>query len=491
MDPVDAADPGHSSGERMDAADDPPRPRAETDAEKASASEGEDLEDDEGRDVNKHVYVGFTAPVQDAEERALLGSARMFASKVGGRPAWLVPEADKIPSASSLVCESCSGADGLDTDLEREPMRMLLQIYAPLDDAAFHRILYLFVCRRAGCQRGRGSFKVFRQQLPRRNPFYAFDYEPPSVQDVLAENQQREGRNVHLCCVCGILARSKCALCKRAWYCSKFCQLDDWKRLGHKELCGKEADPQSSCKDARAEILSERLFPLLRIEVEQAFSALPLASAAPVGTMQDADDNEFLNKEEAKSHSAPSRDAESNQASKNNDVGAQATPIAADSHMVRFQQAVESDPDQAIRYYSWSSIDNEDKDGPDVYPVEPLWMHTEHVLNFLPPACERCTGSRRLEFQVMPQLIYFIEESVELPEKRSEDEHDQVLCTNAEEDPDASQQAALYSMASALSKQGVIEFGTLVVYTCANSCTGDGLAPEYVFHQPPPSHLPF
>ena len=37
------------------------------------------------------------------------------------------------------------------------------------------------------------------------------------------------------CEECGALATQRCSRCKMAWYCSRDCQLRQWKK--HKELC--------------------------------------------------------------------------------------------------------------------------------------------------------------------------------------------------------------------------------------------------------------
>ncbi|CAD7926257.1 unnamed protein product [Amoebophrya sp. A120] len=93
-----------------------------------------------------------------------------FPSKIGGKPAWLVPE--NYPT--DLTCARCGSR-----------MRFLLQIYASREDAspaAFHRMLYVFTCRVCPDQ-----FRCFRAQLPRLNPYYLPDNPNnfPSVSHVM------------------------------------------------------------------------------------------------------------------------------------------------------------------------------------------------------------------------------------------------------------------------------------------------------------------
>ncbi|TNJ26580.1 MYND finger domain-containing protein [Giardia muris] len=45
-------------------------------------------------------------------------------------------------------------------------------------------------------------------------------------------------RVLPVCAVCNRVAQNRCSRCKEAWYCSRKCQVTDWKR-GHKEACGK------------------------------------------------------------------------------------------------------------------------------------------------------------------------------------------------------------------------------------------------------------
>uniref|UniRef100_A0A915MDM3 Programmed cell death protein 2 C-terminal domain-containing protein n=1 Tax=Meloidogyne javanica TaxID=6303 RepID=A0A915MDM3_MELJA len=90
--------------------------------------------------------------------------------KVGGFPAWLNPVT--IPQSEDLECLVC-----------RSPMAFLLQIYCTNSSEpshAFHRVLYLFACRK-GCADPNDSsnFSVFRCQLPRDNQFYSFDGPTP------------------------------------------------------------------------------------------------------------------------------------------------------------------------------------------------------------------------------------------------------------------------------------------------------------------------
>ena len=109
--------------------------------------------DDSGDDSEPIVRLGF---LEDPEEYHLL-QPRFFPSKVGGRPAWLNPQS--IPTSAQLQCGFCGRTlqfllQACSTEFRNSQSRLLIcwQIYAPgKDDAAFHRSLFVFVCRNADC----------------------------------------------------------------------------------------------------------------------------------------------------------------------------------------------------------------------------------------------------------------------------------------------------------------------------------------------------
>ncbi len=88
------------------------------------------------------VELGFLEPLaEDSAPHLEPGDEEGWdGGKAGGRPVWLSP--GPPPDRSAVVCGSCSG-----------PLRLLVQVYAPVDDvpAAFHRELYLLLCRSPEC----------------------------------------------------------------------------------------------------------------------------------------------------------------------------------------------------------------------------------------------------------------------------------------------------------------------------------------------------
>ena len=89
--------------------------------------------------------------------------SRFFPSKIGGKPAWL--NLRDLPKKEQIACDYC-----------KDPCIFLCQVYAPYeeDNKAFHRTLYLFICKNLDCCKTNksGNLKVFRSQLEKFNEFY-------------------------------------------------------------------------------------------------------------------------------------------------------------------------------------------------------------------------------------------------------------------------------------------------------------------------------
>lgn len=267
-------------------------------------------------------------------------------------------------------------------------MRFLLQLYCPLENvqSSFHRSLCIFVCREADCS----GCKVIRSQLLRENEFY------PSVYDENAEpGEEALGRQ---CVLCSLKASKVCGQCSVASYCSRTCQQADW-RLGHKSCCGTlESDELRQRRTqwlfSQHELVLEAEEDLVNVETES-------IKVVTKGTMQDASTEEL----------------------------GEDTFNKVDPDLVHFQTQVARAPRQSVRYQLRGDI---------------LWPFQENKLTIPPPDCHLCGSRRVFEFQVLPQLLYFLHI----------------------EDRD-------------------VDFATLAVYTCEKSCPVEGYVDEYIYRQPP------
>ena len=97
--------------------------------------------DDDDSDFESEEYTNVQLGLADGP---LEGDdeANPLVSRIGGRPAWLPLQADKLPPASEVQCAYCT-----------QPMQLLVQIFAPLDDSAYDRNLFVWGCARPQCQR--------------------------------------------------------------------------------------------------------------------------------------------------------------------------------------------------------------------------------------------------------------------------------------------------------------------------------------------------
>ena len=123
----------------------------------AARSDDSESEDDEGTDT----LLGFAVEPSGSLLRD------QFRSQLGGLPPWLDPV--HLPLTSELTCRE-SGM----------PLRFVMQLYAATgtdDPLNFHRSIYLFISPQGTLLSRPGAVRAFRCQLPRVNPYYAF--EPP------------------------------------------------------------------------------------------------------------------------------------------------------------------------------------------------------------------------------------------------------------------------------------------------------------------------
>ena len=351
-----------------------------------------------------------------------------FLSQVGGAPAWLTPR--HLPHAQP--CPTCG-----------DVMKFLLQIYAPWEEKqdTFHRNIYLFTCARATCLKQTKDPKktknaaavAYRNQLPRNNPYHA--------QDACQQAKHRyRGQVDETCEWCNTwLGNKTCGGCKTKKYCSKQHQIEHWKH-GHKHQCkdGKQKHDANTRTEAfphwnEWELVVE---PEINPDNEQVDDGTDRGDEAR-STSQPSDDDEAQ-----VDHSPAPKKPNGNENAhlerlvaayegkklEGKDPGEAITADDVNSieisrehqHLADVQARMALAPDQCVRYCRG-------------HDEEILWMglrgkiRTDDV-----PRCARCGGKRKFEFQVMPQMLSY-------------------LGVNDEQ-------------------EDATDWGTLVVYTCENSC---------------------
>lgn len=353
--------------------------------------------------------------------------------KVGGFPAWLNPAT--VPQSAQLECANCGS-----------PMGFLLQIYCtdPQDPPhAFHRVLYVFVCRKGECSRTNdaSNFAVFRAQLPRQNSFYSpVEALRPSLVGQVPDPFYDANIYAQLCTVCGCRAGKRCAKCSKRMYCSREHQIIDWKSA-HKEECG-----SSEQKEFSALTSPEKL--ALRQKHAASFReyGMEMCVADASGSSEesdDEDDDEEDGATEEKEVEAGKLREEDRRKIREYEELAKASGINSkeleglkesrqDAAFRRFSQALEQEPDQVLRYQRGG---------------QPLLATDFSPAPLNVPDCPICEQPRQFECQLMPHLLTII-------------------------DVDSVQESSL-------------DWATLLIYTCRANCPipEDGYAREWVFKQ--------
>ncbi|KAI7878641.1 hypothetical protein K492DRAFT_170670 [Lichtheimia hyalospora FSU 10163] len=295
-------------------------------------------------------------------------TADTFPSKSGGKPAWLNPET--LLEAEQVTCRNCE-----------QPMILLLQLYTPEDQPAeaFHRMIYVFGCKDGGCikQDWTGSFKVFRSQLPRENPYYP----PPEDEqddDVAIDFSPKSFTPPKQCVICGLAANKMCGKCHSAHYCSRQHQLVDWNSCRHKDYCNENKDTS----DLRA----SRLFPEKEIVSEAE------------GRGEDGEEEDAQKAHTASQQEGGTISGETALALRGDETY-EDSKVDVDDAFLKFQIKIGLYPDQVLRY------ERVEYDMPD---REPLWVQGGCKPSLVPD-CELCGGPRTFEFQILSTLINYLD----------------------------------------------------------------------------------
>ena len=357
----------------------------------------EEIDVDE-EDVVVDVSCGLLEPVSDPAD-VVPGA---LPSKVGGKPAWLIPE--HLPPPSELACPSCG-----------VQMVFLLQVHSAMMDLtpdAFYRCIYLFCCKKCN------KYCAFRGQLPEMNPYYlpeaAGTDECPAV-------PKKDAPHDSLCQVCGCLGTKVCSGCHKAHYCCEHHQKMAW-RGGHGQVCGKGNAKEEEFGEIDDQGLKFKEFLIDSVD-------------EPEQDIPDPVMDKKIEKLQRQAEEIAKAEAEAKQKSKETMEGEEVLEQATedskdivDLEFLLFQKRLNREPKQALRYMH-GNVGAEEA-GDDI--IEPLWCSSvgrpreEDI-----PVCEYCGCKRVPEFQLTPQMLYFLEIND--------------------------------------SKCGM-DFGTLVVYTCGNSC---------------------
>lgn len=244
-------------------------------------------------------------------------------------------------------------------------------------EAAFHRVLYVFLCRNGLCLKGRNQsgLKIFRSQLSQKNNVYDMEGMTTLSSKSLKKLQD------DLCCdICRLKAPSRCGQCQKRRYCSKQHQALDWTQGKHKEYCQKlkkEAEVFQPIDDIFLKWIDAcALFPQHFLEEDEE----PEKQSIALEKLSDGIHTALNTKEQGDEELEEEQETETD----------------VDKMFLKFQKRISLAPDQVLRYGRVLPSGNED----------PLWANSDSILKnseILP--CSHCGEERTFEFQVF--LGYF------------------------------------------------------------------------------------
>ena len=418
---------------RNDDAGGPPDADADADAD-AGVSAPKITPADENN--NSKIQLGFSVEFEDDDHRRSVGHHSPYwidwdGGQIGGRPSWLNPR--DIPFRP-IECRLCS-----------TPMVFVCQLYAPIDDNinpnAFHRSFYVFACPNTGnsidddddddaecdgkhddtssstkCSLATtGTVRVFRTQLPKKNPFY-----PERIDE---DNIENEGNNhgddlestwtkhrpetwgVRLCVASGQRGHGKCPI-QGLEFCSKHHQRE-YKKYVYDKMKKKPRNPQDNNDDDDNDEDDE----LQDIDLTN-LPSMMADSELVVEEEPDYDTNDSSKIKSAlfqpSTNSCDDGDDENLEQSDLNAItGAAAETVTKDEVTMQFYDRINSLDNvksQCLRYLRWPALEVCKQSN------TPLWIRSDFQppLEDLPPCCDKCGAPRKFEFQLMPQMIHYL-----------------------------------------------------------------------------------
>ncbi|KAL5791880.1 hypothetical protein ACOSP7_000474 [Xanthoceras sorbifolium] len=312
-----------------------------------------------------------------------------------------------LPSGRSCLCDICG-----------EPLQFLLQVYAPISekDSTFHRTLFVFMCPSMRCLL-RDQHEQWKRppESPSRSVKVFHCQLPRSNPFYSSEPPKSDGTDkpsgpgVALCNWCGTWKGDKvCSSCRRAHYCSQKHQVMHW-RTGHKIEC------QQLC-------LSDQSF-----DTNPSNGGTSATERQKVASKSIWPEYEMINEDESEYDTEMSED--------NGDTNTLISKTGTDDTMKSLLSNFEGDDDRK----SWASFQERIGKAPEQIlrycrstSAKPLWpMSSGRPSKADIPKCSYCGGPRCFEFQILPQLLYYFD---------------------VKNDVDS------------------LDWATIVVYTCEDSC---------------------
>eukprot|EP00936_MAST-01D_sp_MAST-1D-sp1_P001143 g1143.t1 len=438
--------------------------------------------------------------------------------KIGGQPSWLSP---LLPPPSKLTCINCGGRESL-----------LAQVYAPVDcddGRAFHRSLYIFCCANPSCGpqhkqvNGRHvGVHAFRCQLPRDNPYYSHDAESAfglegeakakARAEALAEADAAQAESAAAASTaaaaeagagggaeCGVAAsmsgRSGAAqppaaptladgdgaeagagpasMSNSVACFEEYDLVIETEPSGEGDNDGDEGvdvhthtgngggsgnivtGPQDASGDKAAVAAAAVEMAKLGLDMPTISAALQADDGfggddGTTGPTQ-AQLNAILRGEDVDLTTRGEDGVGDDDAGGDDDDGVD------DPVTLGFMQRIAVEPSQCVRYGRWGEGG-----------TRPLWVASgcRPTAADVPP-CDRCGAERRFELQLMPQILHYAGNAVCHPCHPT--------ATATDESGAVAGAASTTAGAGDIDKSMGIDFGTIAIYTCTNSCGGQRL----------------
>ncbi|KAI8605014.1 programmed cell death protein 2 [Dissophora ornata] len=378
-----------------------------------------------------------------------------YVTKIGGVPLWLEHD---LPAPSKYgVCEACG-----------KNMYLLLQAYVPLEKSPYDRVVYIWACNQRLCMRKKGSFRVVRAL--KLNPEYAQKLEKKPKAAAAAAPVVASAPKPALGASAVNPANAMNPFAPPARFgvaspvpASATPAAKSFASVTSSNIPEKQESAEEEESEGTVQRFLYQIFQSWWPESPPSFEPHYLYITEEVLDDSNAVNDEiaqryghFLALEEAAKNDDDS--ADNNGASWSGEAYEKAAlPKGVDKAFQKFTERVQAWPDQCVRYdfpgipllFSYS-----DKTAQTLLPPNAS-QHSKHTT---PSAhrilrCPACKGPRGFEFQLMPNLLSLLD--VTSKKYLSEEENKSLKERKG---------AQMFDIG--------MEWGTILVYSCAEDCFG-------------------
>ncbi|KZT54952.1 hypothetical protein CALCODRAFT_370547 [Calocera cornea HHB12733] len=420
-----------------------------------------EFEEEQKGDVATSVFLG----IPDGPLTSAYDDADAAVSRAGGLPPFL--RLKEYPSPDVSLCKRCN-----------LPMEMLVSIFCPFEGSSNDRVLYVWGCARAECQRKDGSVRAYRSLC--HNAKYAAKLErqrarkaaqssapekpaaPKSGTNPFSRAVPASDQVVAPSGLGDLLFAANSSNCDHPDSCG-------WGEASDSNSATDEEDDEEE-ESPEEELAEEDSGTQARGEPNPDWALQPSYRSLYISTVE-----EYIN---AKPPPPVSKKA-INEAQTSTDTGG--APWGKESYEVmhklddifeKFVARVQEEPQQVLRYdLSGTPLPFSSRDAvyKRLFPVQPIAPGTAVPINGpTPPVkhaydpsvldpCPRCGGSRVFEAQLVPNLINILQrrDPPSSNKKQSAEERQQEL------------EALLRG------KTDGMEWGTVMVFSCLADCSVD------------------